>query len=256
MSNGRISVLQETTPRPPRDRKLPASAARSVSPAGACLGRPVAAPAAAARPRGAVRRRRSFRRLRRPRSLGPHRPPVRPRAWGCWASPGSRCAAFAWPGREAAIRRLERDSDVPHRPLMAVQDKLAAGDNDPMAAALWQAHRKREADRLAGLRNRPARPGMAILDSWALRLVPVLLLIFAVARPVAGAPIAWLRPSRRLSRRRRRSSPISGSRRRPIPARRRSISTWPTRTSFCACRSAARSRASSTMCAAASRRCS
>ncbi|MFI5000769.1 MAG: TIGR02302 family protein [Reyranellales bacterium] len=88
---------------------------------------------------------------------------------------------FAWPSREAAIRRLERDSDVPHRPLIAVQDKLAAGESDPMAAALWQAHRRREAQRLAGLSNKPAHPGLAVLDGWALRLVPVLALIVAIA---------------------------------------------------------------------------
>ena len=87
---------------------------------------------------------------------------------------------FAWPTHEAAIRRLERDSGVPHRPLVAVQDRLAAGTDDPMAAALWQAHRRREVERLAGLANRPAHPGLAALDTWALRLVPVLLLIVAV----------------------------------------------------------------------------
>ena len=72
--------------------------------------------------------------------------------------------------------------------------------------------------------------------------------------PAAGAAIAWPRPSRRPFRRRRRWSPTCGSRRRPIPASRRSISTWPSATSCCACRSAASSRASSTTCAAASRR--
>ncbi|MDP1840630.1 MAG: DUF4175 family protein, partial [Reyranella sp.] len=88
---------------------------------------------------------------------------------------------FAWPAREDAIRRLERDSGVPHRPLVAVQDRLAAGEGDPMAIALWEAHRRREVERLAGLGNKPAHPGLARLDTWALRLVPVLLLIVAVA---------------------------------------------------------------------------
>ena len=87
----------------------------------------------------------------------------------------------AWPTQEAAVRRLERDSGVPHRPLIAVQDRLAAGADDPMAAALWETHRRREVERLAGLSNRPAHPGLAALDTWALRLVPVLLLIVAVA---------------------------------------------------------------------------
>ena len=68
---------------------------------------------------------------------------------------------FAWPAREDAIRRLERDSGVPHRPLVAVQDRLAAGEGDPMAVALWEAHRRREVERLAGLGNKPAHPGLA-----------------------------------------------------------------------------------------------
>ena len=59
-----------------------------------------------------------------------------------------------------------------------------------MAAALWEAHRRREAARLAGLRNKPAHPGVARFDTWALRLVPVLALIVAVARPAAGAATA------------------------------------------------------------------
>ena len=95
-----------------------------------------------------------------------------------------RLRDFAWPAREAAIRRLERDSDIPHRPLAAVQDHLAAGNSDPMAVALWEAHRRREAERLAGLSNRAARPGLAVLDTWALRFVPLLALVVAIA--VAG----------------------------------------------------------------------
>jgi uncharacterized protein (TIGR02302 family) len=87
---------------------------------------------------------------------------------------------FRWPVREAAIRRLEIDSEVAHRPLVAVQDQLAAGESDPMASALWQAHRRREAERLAALRNKPAHPGVARIDVWALRLVPVLALIVAL----------------------------------------------------------------------------
>src|ERR1700709_273731 len=42
-----------------------------------------------------------------------------------------RLRDFACPTQEAAIRRLERDSGVPHRPLVAVQDRLASGGADP-----------------------------------------------------------------------------------------------------------------------------
>ena len=48
-----------------------------------------------------------------------------------------------------------------------------------MATALWEAHRRREAARLAGLSNKPAHPGLAVLDTWALRFVPILPLIVA-----------------------------------------------------------------------------
>ena len=130
---------------------------------GVGLGRPVAAAGAAAGLRGAVHRRGPSRPFRRPRSLGSYRHA------GCAGARASaalgwwRLRDFAWPTREAAIRRLERDSGVPHRPLVAVQDRLAAGENDSMAAALWEAHRRREAARLAGLSqqaraSRPRRP--------------------------------------------------------------------------------------------------
>src|SRR5690242_5236686 len=92
-----------------------------------------------------------------------------------------RFRTFTWPIRPEAIRRLELDSGVPHRPLVAVQDTLAAGRQDTMVAALWEAHRRREAERLAGLSNGPARPGLAKFDTWALRLVPLLALVVAVA---------------------------------------------------------------------------
>jgi len=92
-----------------------------------------------------------------------------------------RFRSYVWPVRAEAIRRLEQDSGVPHRPLVAVQDSLAAGSADPMATALWEAHRRREAARLASLGNKAAHPGLARFDTWALRLVPVLALIVAVA---------------------------------------------------------------------------
>src|ERR1051326_5181439 len=47
-----------------------------------------------------------------------------------------RFRTFTWPIRAEAIRRLELDSGVPHRPLVAVQDTLAAGSQDGIVAAL------------------------------------------------------------------------------------------------------------------------
>src|SRR5689334_15823738 len=56
---------------------------------------------------------------------------------------------FGMPDRAAGERRLETDNGIIHRPLQAVDDDLAAGSTDPTARALWELHRKREAERLA-----------------------------------------------------------------------------------------------------------
>ncbi|MBM3502532.1 MAG: TIGR02302 family protein [Alphaproteobacteria bacterium] len=51
-----------------------------------------------------------------------------------------------WPGRDRARRRLEVASAVVHRPLAAVEDRLATGDgSDPLMTALWNEHRRRMA---------------------------------------------------------------------------------------------------------------
>src|SRR3981189_2100531 len=51
---------------------------------------------------------------------------------------------FAGHASKPATRGRDRDGGVPPGPLVAVQDRLAAGENDSMAAALWEAHRRRE----------------------------------------------------------------------------------------------------------------
>ncbi|MBX3502057.1 MAG: TIGR02302 family protein [Alphaproteobacteria bacterium] len=85
-----------------------------------------------------------------------------------------------WPDRAAAERRLEIDSGVPHRPIQAIEDSIAIGEADPFAKAMWEAHRRREAARLAALRNTPPRSDVPRRDPRALRLVPLLGLIVAM----------------------------------------------------------------------------
>ena len=83
-----------------------------------------------------------------------------------WA--GMRAAAhLRAPGLPAAERRLERDSGLSHRPIATLADR-PTGD-DPVALALWEAHRRRAAERLAALRVAPPRPGLPARDPRALR---------------------------------------------------------------------------------------
>ena len=126
------------------------------------------------------------------------------------------------------------------------------GADDLMATAAVEAHRRREAERLAALSNKPAHPGLAILDKWAFRFVPILIPDCA-GQPAAGASIVliaavtpafpppppvvanlWIAP--------------------PVHTGKPPIYLdMPDHDKVCASRSAASSRASSTTCAAASR---
>ena len=90
------------------------------------------------------------------------------RARGAWRRP-----AFA-----AAMRRLESESGLEHRPLSAFLDSPAGGADDPGRDALWRAHRGRAARALGRLRVSWPRPALAARDPWALRAL--LLLVLAV----------------------------------------------------------------------------
>ncbi|MGK7865737.1 DUF4175 domain-containing protein [Falsiroseomonas sp. E2-1-a20] len=71
------------------------------------------------------------------------------------------------PGRDEGDRRLESASGLAHRPLAALADRPAG--NDPMALAVWEAHRRRAAASIRQLRVGLPRPGLARRDPIALR---------------------------------------------------------------------------------------
>src|SRR5437868_5528470 len=48
-----------------------------------------------------------------------------------------------WPGRNDALRRLDRFSLLPHRPATAIADTMAPEAQDQFAVALWRAHLER-----------------------------------------------------------------------------------------------------------------
>lgn len=85
------------------------------------------------------------------------------------------------PDRDEAARRLERDSELPHRPLAALADRMAGSGDDPLASALWRAHRRRMAGMLTDLRVRLPHPNMAARDPWGLRAAVLLLLVIAAS---------------------------------------------------------------------------
>lgn len=86
--------------------------------------------------------------------------------------------AWPFPSWSEAARRLERDSGVSHRPLHGLDDKPL--NSDPAAMALWNAHQRQLAARLAALRPQPPTSDLPRLDRFALRGGALLAMIVAL----------------------------------------------------------------------------
>lgn len=83
------------------------------------------------------------------------------------------------PSISEADRLLEERNGLDHQPV-AVQDDQIAADT-PFARALWQEHQRRMAERIAALDAGLPQPDIARYDRYALRAVPALLFVTAVA---------------------------------------------------------------------------
>lgn len=87
---------------------------------------------------------------------------------------------FRQPSRLEALRRLEQDNDLPHRPLQTLLDRVA-GRADPVSDALWRRHCEQITARIGVVRVGLPRPGLAARDPWALRAAAGLVLFVAGA---------------------------------------------------------------------------
>ena len=82
---------------------------------------------------------------------------------------------------EAALRRLERDADLPHRPLQSLTDHPATGDMGPLGRALWRHHQTAALGALRRLRPPVPNDPPSDSDPWALRGLAALLLVVGIA---------------------------------------------------------------------------
>jgi uncharacterized protein (TIGR02302 family) len=92
------------------------------------------------------------------------------------------------PSVAEAERRIERDSGLVHRPLTALDDRLAVGAGDDFTEALWRAHLARMRKALDKVRLTLPRPGLAGRDPMALRLLIILLLALGLLEAGGAAP--------------------------------------------------------------------
>ncbi len=84
-------------------------------------------------------------------------------------------ARTPWPTREAAIRRMERNSGIPHRPASSYEDTLSSTSSEnPTTISIWRAHRVRLAKMIDKIRVGRPRPATAKKDPFALRALLIL----------------------------------------------------------------------------------
>ena len=80
------------------------------------------------------------------------------------------------PDAFSARRRIERASELQHRPLQALADR-PSGRPDAASAGLWEAHRRRMEAAARRLRVGLPHAGFAARDPWGLRAVLAILLL-------------------------------------------------------------------------------
>lgn len=84
------------------------------------------------------------------------------------------------PSKAEATRRLETDSNLPHRPLTVIRDRPAVGVVDPETDLLWRRHLAQAAAAARNIRLRWPRANLAAHDPYALRMGLGLLLIIGL----------------------------------------------------------------------------
>ncbi len=75
------------------------------------------------------------------------------------------------------LRRLDRNSRLPHRPATAIADRLVPEANDSFAAALWRAHMERSLATARILKAGQPQPRLVARDPYALRALVAILVV-------------------------------------------------------------------------------
>lgn len=105
---------------------------------------------------------------------------------------------LAWPTRQAAMRRIEHVSGLPHRPVTALNDRLASESAAPQSQALWEEHKLRQLRNLDRMRAGMPRSSWRHLDPWAFRVPAILALVLSLLLG-PGDPQSSLADSLRLT---------------------------------------------------------
>ena len=83
---------------------------------------------------------------------------------------------YTWPDKHSINQRLERDSEVLHRPLNSLEDKLA-NPQKPTSRRLWDSRIERIFENIKALKFIKPSPLLAQQDRYGLRFITLLLFI-------------------------------------------------------------------------------
>src|SRR6266540_6416373 len=81
------------------------------------------------------------------------------------------------PSRIEGLRRLDRNSGLPHRPATAIADEIAVPTEDSYSVALWRAHIERALRAAKTLRAGTPMPRLALRDPFAVRALVAVLVV-------------------------------------------------------------------------------
>lgn len=95
---------------------------------------------------------------------------------------------FVWPGRAAGLRRLELKSGTSHRPLLALEDRMAGTSGDAATQALWQVHQTRLRAAIKRLKIGVPAGGFGRTDRYAIRAGLAAILVVGLVVAGADAP--------------------------------------------------------------------
>jgi uncharacterized protein (TIGR02302 family) len=87
---------------------------------------------------------------------------------------------FRLPNQTEAVRRVELDSALDHRPITHLTDNQASNLIDPDAIALWKRYRARLMESIGKLGLGLPRATVAARDPWGLRALVLLVLVIAI----------------------------------------------------------------------------
>src|SRR5256886_6082881 len=87
------------------------------------------------------------------------------------------------PSRIEGLRRLDRNSGLPHRPATAIADEIAAPTEDSYSVALWRAHIERALRAAKTLRAGTPMPRLALPRPLGVRALVAVVLGGAVFSP-------------------------------------------------------------------------